>query len=227
MWNLSPDTRIGAHYRSEIKMDASGNVNFGLPTIPKTGNAQLDGVLGQLAAQAAANPLLQSGGVNGSIKLPSMTNVSFFTKLNPKWDVMADVQYTNWSTIEYLTFNRTSGAAPISTYENFKNAWRVSAGANYYLDDKWKLRGGIAWDQSPVQDAERTPRLPDADRLWLATGAQYTYGKNWKFDVGLAYEFVQNGSSNQNAGSTAQYGLIKGEYNVSAWIFGGQLTYSF
>ena len=227
MWNITPDTRIGAHYRSEIKLNASGNVNFGLPTIPSTGSAQLDAVLGQLALQAAANPLLQSGGISGSIKLPSVTNVSLFTKVNPKWDFMADVQYTNWSTIQYLTFDRASGAAPISTYENFKNAWRVSAGANYYLDDKWKLRGGIAWDQSPVQDAERTPRLPDADRMWLATGAQYIYDKNWKFDVGLAYEFVQNGSTNQNAGSTAQYGLIKGEYNVNAWLFGGQLAYSF
>jgi long-chain fatty acid transport protein len=227
MWNITPDTRIGMHYRSEIKMDASGNVDFGLPTIPKTGNAQLDAVLGQLALQAAANPLLQSGGVNGSIKLPSLTNVSFFTKVNPRWDFMADVQYTNWSTIEYLTFNRTNGAAPISTYENFKNTWRVSAGANYYPMDNWKLRGGVAWDQSPVQDAERTPRLPDADRFWLATGAQYTYQKNWKFDVGLAYEFVQSGSSNINAGSTAQYGLLKGSYDVNAWLIGGQVAYSF
>jgi long-chain fatty acid transport protein len=227
MWNIGRDTRIGAHYRSSIKYDASGNVNIGLPTIAKTGNAQLDTVLAGLQAQAAANPLLQSGGVTSSIKVPSTTNVSFFSRINPQWEVMADVQFTNWSTIEYLTFTRTTGTVLNSTYENFKDVWRVSGGVNYYLDDKWKLRGGMAWDQSPVQDAERTPRLPDADRFWLAAGAQYTYQKNWKFDVGFAYEFVDSGTSNQNAGSTQQYGLIKGSYDVNAWLLGGQVSYSF
>jgi long-chain fatty acid transport protein len=227
MWNITPDTRIGAHYRSSIKFDLSGNVNIGLPTIPQTGNAQLDGLLAQIAAQAAASPAAQNGGVSSNVEVPSTTNVSFFSKINPKWDIMADVQYTNWSTIQYLTFTRTTGAVLTSTYENFKNVWRVSAGANYYVDDNWKLRGGIAWDQSPVQDAERTPRLPDADRFWLAGGAQYTYAKQWKFDVGLAYEWVQSGSTNQNAGSTQQFGLIKGDYDVSAFILGGQVSYSF
>lgn len=227
MWNITPNTRIGVHYRSDIKYNASGNVNFGLPTIPSTGNPQLDGVLAALAAQAAANPNLQSGGVNGSIKVPSITNLSFFTKINPQWDFMADLQYTNWSTIQYLTFNRTNGAAPISTYENFRNTWRGSAGVNYYVNDAWKLRGGIAYDQSPVRDAERTPRLPDNNRFWLAGGAQYTYGKNWKFDLGVAYEFVDNATTNQNNGSTGQYGLIKGDYSVSAWLIGGQVAYSF
>ena len=227
MWNVTPDTRIGAHYRSSIKYSASGDINFDLPTIPKTGNAQIDGILAALAAQAAANPALQNGGVTSNIEVPSTTNVSFFSHVNPKWDIMGDVQYTNWSTIEYLTFTRTTGAVASSTYENFKNVWRVSGGANYYLDDKWKLRGGIAWDQSPVQDAQRTPRLPDADRFWLAGGAQYTYDRNWKFDVGVAYEWVQSGSSDQNAGSTAQYGLIKGNYDVSAWLVGAQVSYAF
>ena len=126
------------------KFDLSGNVNIGLPTIPQTGNAQLDGLLAQIAAQAAASPAAQNGGVSSNVEVPSTTNVSFFSEVNPKWDIMADVQYTNWSTIQYLTFTRTTGAVLTSTYENFKNVWRVSAGANYYVDDYWKLRGGIA-----------------------------------------------------------------------------------
>ena len=227
MWNITPDTRIGAHYRSSIKYNVSGNVNVGLPAIPKTGNPSLDGLLGLLAAGAAADPSAQSGGVTSNIELPSISNLSIYSKISPKWDVMADVQYTNWSTVQYLTFTRTTGTVLTSTYENFKNVWRVSAGANYYLDDSWKFRGGMAWDQSPVQDAERTPRLPDSDRFWLATGAQYTYSKQWKFDVGFAYEFVQSGSSNQNAGDTAANGLIKGNYDVNAWLLGGQVSYSF
>ncbi len=63
----------------------------------------------------------------------------------------------------------------------------MSAGANYWVNDQWKLRCGIAWDQSPVQDAERTPRLPDADRCGSPPAAVQVDAKQWKFDVGLAY----------------------------------------
>ena len=61
----------------------------------------------------------------------------------------------------------------------------------------------------------------------MATGAQYAWGKQWKFDVGFAYEFLSDMSSNQNAGDTAAYGLIKGNYTGGVWIVGGQVAYNF
>jgi len=140
---------------------------------------------------------------------------------------MADVQYTGWSTIENLTFVRTTGAVLSSTPENFKDTWRVSAGANYIWTDQWKFRGGIAWDQSPVNDQDRTPRLPDADRFWIAGGVQYAWTPQLKLDVGLSYIWLQNGSTNQNEGNTAQYGLIKGNYEGNVFLIGGQVSYSF
>ena len=42
-----------------------------------------------------------------------------------------------------------------TTPENFRNTWRVSAGANYRYSDNWTLRGGVAFDQSPVNDTDR------------------------------------------------------------------------
>ena len=225
MWNITPDTRIGAHYRSSIKYNIDGNVNFGNPALPA-----LPPTLAPIGAALvpAVNAQLASGGVTTEVKLPSTTNVSFYTRLNPKWDLMADVQWVDWSTIQELKFVRTGpGAALPPTPELFKDTWRLSAGASYYMDDKWKFRGGVAWDESPVQDAERTPRLPDTDRFWLAGGVQYAWSRQMKIDVGLAYIFIDSASSNQNAGSTAQYGLIKGSYDASVFVLGGQISYSF
>ena len=130
--------------------------------------------------------------------------MSFFSRINPNWEVMGDVQFTHVVGVQGTGAHpHRSGQGMPATPENFKDVWRVSAGANYIVDSTWKLRGGLAWDQSPVNDTDRTPRLPDADRFWVAAGAQYTYAKQWKFDVGLAYIWAQNASSNQNAGSTA------------------------
>jgi OOP family OmpA-OmpF porin len=160
--------------------------------------------------------------------VPATTNLSFFSRLNPKWEVMGDVQWTQWSVFNELAPIRTGPGRPIpATPENFKDVWRVAGGVNYLYDDNWKFRGGLAWDESPLNDTDRTPRLPDNDRFWVAGGAQYSWGKQWKFDVGVAYEFLSDMSSNQNAGSTDTYGLIKGHYTGGVLIVGGQVSYAF
>lgn len=160
--------------------------------------------------------------------------MSYFGKLNEQWDLMADVQYTGWGSIRQLTFTRSNGSPLQSTEENFRNTWRVAVGANYRHDSQWLFRGGLAYDQSPVQDAYRTVRLPDADRTWMALGAQYKFDPSLWLDVGAAYIWVRSASIN-DAGSTnlglppsaAQNGLVNGSFNNSTVLISGQLTYAF
>ena len=142
---------------------------------------------------------------------------------------MADVQWTGWSTVKDLTFKRTNGTTLSSTPENFKDVWRFSVGANYRYSDQWMFRGGIAFDQSPVRDEFRTPRLPDSDRTWLSAGMQYKWSPALKLDVGATYIFVKDMSINKNGDppSTSTYGLLKGNYSNDVVIVSGQVTYSF
>ncbi len=224
LWNVTPATRIGGHYRSSIKYNVDGNVNFDNPAMPA-----LPPSLAPIGAALApaVNNVLASGGVTSNIEMPSISNLSVYSRLNPNWEVMADIQFTDWSKIEYLTFTRTTGSVLSSTYENFRDTWRASVGASYFMGDKWKFRGGFAFDQSPVRDEQRTPRLPDSDRYWLSGGVQYAWSKQLKLDLGLTYIWTSSAPANDNAGSTLQNGLIKGSYDTSVLIVGGQMTYSF
>ena len=121
---------------------------------------------------------------------------------------------------------RSTGVVLQTTPENFRDTWRFSVGTNYRYSDKWTIRGGLAYDQSPVRDALRTPRLPDNDRTWLALGAQYKFSPSIALDFAWAYIFVRNPSINQNAGSTDANGLISGSYRSNVNIVGLQLTYT-
>jgi len=224
IWQFAPMTRIGAHYRSKIKYDVSGSVEFSNP-------AALGALPPTLAPVGAAiassvNKVLANGDVSIAIEMPDTTNVSIFHQFNNKWDVMADVQYTGWSSIQELKIVRSTGAVLSTTPENFRDTWRGSVGANYRYSDQWIFRGGLAYDQSPIRDAQRTPRLPDQDRTWIALGAQYRYSPSIALDFAWAYIFVRDPSSNQNAGSTAANGLISGSYRSNVNIVGLQLTYT-
>lgn len=238
-WNLGalyefgPDQRVGVQYRSALKYDVGGNVAFANPTLPTLPPGQLATVIGSLAA-GVNSALLYDSAVSSQIKLPEIVNVSYFGRLDPQWDLMADLQYTGWSSIQALTFTRSNGTPLQSTTENFRNAWRFAVGANYRYDGQWLLRGGLAYDQSPVQDGSRTVRLPDADRTWLALGARFTPDPKLWFDVGAAYIWVRSGSIDEigssNFGqppSAASSGLVNGSYDNNVVVFSVQLTYAF
>jgi long-chain fatty acid transport protein len=228
LWDVTPQTRIGGQYRSSIKYNIAANVDFcspgscsPLPALP----AQIAPVVGLLAANV--NRVLANGGVRADIELPDIANLSIFHRLDDRWDLMADVQYTRWSVFKELRFVRTTGALLSNTPENFEDAWRFSVGATYHWTDAWSFRGGLAYDQSPVTDVDRTPRLPDADRYWIAIGAQYRFNRNLALDAGFVYLPMKTPDIQQNAGSTPANALIKGNYDASVTILSAQVTYSF
>jgi long-chain fatty acid transport protein len=78
-----------------------------------------------------------------------------------------------------------------------------------------------------VNTVDRTARLPDSDRLWIAVGARYRFNRNLALDAGYVYIPMRNGDINQNAGSTASNGLVSGHYDANVNIFSAQLTYTF
>jgi long-chain fatty acid transport protein len=111
----------------------------------------------------------------------------------------------------------------------FKNSWRAGIGANYQLNNEWKLRFGYAYDKTPVQDQFRSPRLPDESRNWLAIGAQWAFSKQGALDFGYAHEFVDDASSNLAIPAAAPLpgGTLRGTYKADVNILGIQVRYSF
>ena len=113
--------------------------------------------------------------MKADLTLPDMASLSYYQKLNDKWDILGDVTWTGWSSIQELRIVRTTGSLLSVLPENFKDTWRFSAGVNYQYNDKTVLRAGVAYDQSPVNDIDRSARLPDNDRTWLTIGGRYKY----------------------------------------------------
>jgi long-chain fatty acid transport protein len=229
LYNLDDKSRIGAQYRSTIKYNVSGNVTYDIPALPALPPA-LAPTVGALANALNAARLYNSG-VGLDIELPDKFNLSYFGALNNRWDLMADVQWTGWSSIPVFKVVRTNGEVLQDQHWNYKDSWRYSVGTNYHYNDQWMFRGGLAYDETPTNDTDRSVRLPDSDRVWLSVGTQYKMSKNLTFDAGFTYIIGDGASINQLTNATAQdvavYGKVKGSYDASVTIFSGQVTYSF
>ena len=218
-------TRLGIAYRSKIKYNVAGTADFNNPAAL----GPLPPTLAPVGALIASgvNARLANGNVSLALEVPDSANFSFFRQLDSRWDVMGDVQFTGWSSVQELKIVRDNGVVLQVTPENFRDTWRVSVGANYHLSPEWMFRGGIAYDQTPVREADLTPRLPDGDRTWLSFGVQYRFSPQFIIEGGYTYISVKDPKINQNAGSTPTFGLVSGTYKSNVNIGSIQLTYNF
>jgi long-chain fatty acid transport protein len=211
LFNINPQTRIGAAYRSKIKYNLDGTVTF------------------------ANRPALLAAGlpdqsVTLAINMPDSLAFSAFHQLDDKWDLMADATRTGWSSFKELNVMKANGTSLSNTPENWKDTWRVSVGATHHYNEQWLARVGVAYDQSPVPDAYRTVRIPDADRTWLALGGQYKLSNQSKVDFGYAHLFVKTATMNQSAAANpdlAGKGYLTGSYSSSVDILSMQYAYNF
>ena len=203
---LSPTTRLGATYRSAIDYSLEGRVT--------------------VSGLGAAN-----GNIKADIKVPDSASVSLFSTVSPKWELMADITWTGWSTIKRLDIIRTSasaggavGSTVSSLLFNWKDTVRLGVGANYKLNEQTKLRFGVAFDPTPTNDIDRTPRLPDQDRTWVAVGVQYKPSKQGILEVGYAHEFVKDARISTTVPAA---GTLNGTFNNKADIISVQYSHAF
>jgi long-chain fatty acid transport protein len=219
--DLSDTARLGVHYRSAISYEVEGDATFGPPTATNPTGATI------IAAVSAPGAPLSNGPVSVDLKVPSSATLSYWQRLGSRVELLADVAWTEWSTVQELRVVRSSGSTLSVTPELWDDTWRAALGAAFTLNPQWKLRAGVAYDQTPVPDTTRTPRLPDGDRQWIAFGVGWSPTQSMALDFGYAHLFVEDVAINQNAGNTSAYGLLGGEQNTSLDIFSAQASYKF
>lgn len=182
MFQVTPSTRIGLAYRSELKFELEGHEAWAF-----TAPGALGGVV----------PALVDADVKGTLKTPANFSLAVSHKLDDKWQLLGDVTWTDWSVVNTLYVDHQQTGAPLQKLSyNFEDTWRIGLGANYQYNDAWKLRFGVAYDKAPVgSDADRTMTLPDSDRTWLSFGAKYALSKTSSLDFGYTHIFFDDAST--------------------------------
>jgi len=219
LFTLSPATKLGVSYRSEVKYHTKGDVvlsNDGSPLGAKS--------MAVLLAGGAQSQL------NADLTMPSTFILSVAQKLDDRWEMLGDVTRTGWSSIPKVDIMRTSGDKAQTLDTDFRDAWRVALGANYQYNDAWKLKFGVAYDQTPVKRAEtRLASLPDNDRVWFSFGTQWAPDKTSRVDFGVSYIVVRDSKINndQTKGEKLARGVIAGDYSGNIWLLGAQYSMSF
>jgi long-chain fatty acid transport protein len=211
LFAVSPATKVGVSYRSQVKYDLTGDIN----------------ITGPSAALNAS----RSSAAKASLDLPDTFILSGTHQLSDKVQLLGDISWTGWSSIPKLDVIRTSGAlsgqVAQSLDTDFRDSTRVAVGVNYQYRGDLKLKFGLAYDQTPVKGAStRLVSLPDNDRTWLSAGAQWKVGQGAIVDAGAAYLLLKNSQIDNNQLVDGR-GRVTGEYSANAWLFGLQYSRAF
>lgn len=199
---LRPDTRLGITFRSQARFDLEG-----------TGDVQA----------GSKTP------IKAQLNLPSSYSFALSHKLDDRIELLADAGRTNWSSIQSLVvYNKNNSAYVTALGYRFKDTWRYGFGANYTLNDEWKLRAGVALDKTPVQEeADRTMTLPDSDRKWLSVGARWSLSKTSSVDFGYSHIFFSNAPTARPARTATGTQIVLGEFKSSVDLYSVQYNINF
>lgn len=219
IFDLSENTRIGLSYRSAIDYDVEGTAHF-IP--PQVANPIGAGIV----ASASAGQLA-TGPASVDLELPEIAIVSLRQRIGSNFELLADVGYTAWSSVQELRVVRDTGETVSVTPEHWEDAWRFALGGSYALSPTLKLRAGIAYDESAVPDSTRTPRLPDVDRKWVAIGLNWRYSDMMSLDLGYAHLFSSDVPIDQDADNVAASALVRGHQASAIDIVSAQITVRF
>ena len=211
-WNIGMtfqpvDTvRIGLAYRSSIDHDAEGHT---------------DATMGTQAMRSD---------MKVSLKTPDTVTLSATWEATEALRLSGTARWSKWSNFDVLNV-RNADFAPLGMGElpvenHWDDTWFFSVGADYKIDSQWTVRGGVAYDQGPVENQYRVAVVPDTDRVWFSLGTSYNCTNNLTFDFGATYI--------KGVGDTDLYfkdntGAIKhGEYkSLDSYIFSAQMQYLF
>lgn len=179
------------------------------------------------------------GSGKGRLTTPETVMLTATWEATDRLRLSALARWANWSKFETMQFSmndpnpRATSLIPLlghdlntTTLENdWGSVWLYSLGADFKITDQWTIRGGIAYEDSPIKDPKkRTALIPDTKRLWLTCGASWTPNKNWQLDMGYGHIRGFGHRDLWSYDGTKKLGKFD---KMNAWMVGASLTYRF
>lgn len=220
MWSPLENLRFGVSYRSQIQHDAEGDLTIDQLSATAADGSDLSQYLGGILSQMKAY-----GDMDGaaSVTAPAWAMASVAWDVNDLVSLYGTFRWTDWSSFDELKIDGNG-----ETKSTIPNKWRDtylgSVGMDLRLTDWWTLRGGIAYESSPIANPRtRTAIIPDADRWWFAIGSSFKWSDNFQTDVSFAH---LHGVHERNLYDSN--GNKEGRFRkLDAYLLGLQMVYKF
>ena len=198
---------LGASYRSEVKVDVSGNAT-----------------LSNAALTAGGAPLPTTIGGDTDVTLPPQFTAGAAFKGIDKLVLEAGVRWEGWSKFKELAVHLDNGQIS-STPRDWKDAWGANVGGRYQMNDTVALLAGYVYGDTPVPDSTFDPSIPDAKTHVFCAGTDLNF-KPVTVAFSYGYQLLES-KHKDNALLPAGFPEANGKYKTDAHLVALSVGYKF
>jgi long-chain fatty acid transport protein len=200
LFELSPQTRVGVTYVSQVNLSFKDEMHF----------KNMEGTL--LGDALRASGLLDAQ-LKVDLNIPAQLAVGAYQALTDKLALVGTVNWQNWSRFSDIEIG-VADANTVTANLNYKDTYHAGLGAYYRIAEPWLLMAGFGYDTSPTSSSsDRSVVLPLGAQFRYAAGVQYDWSKD--FSIGVAYTLIDAGSAKVNSTGGRLKGEIEGEYDTN------------
>jgi long-chain fatty acid transport protein len=198
LFELSPQTRMGVTYISQVNLDFKDDLRF----------KNLEGTV--LGAALDANGLL-NGRLKINMNIPAQLAIGAYHAFTDKLALVGTVNWQNWSRFGQPEIS-VSDSNTVTADLGYKDTYHAGLGVYYRVADPWLLMAGFGYDTSPTSGSdERGPVLPLGAQYRYAAGVQYDWNED--FSIGAAYTLIDAGNAKVNRSGGPLKGDLEGDYD--------------
>jgi len=197
-WQYSDKGTFGMVYRAEMEIDLEGD----------------------LRVTDLALPLTPQSSFNMGWDNAQLLEIGIRHRLSDEWTLTANADWEDWSAFEtnVLSINDAPmGPLVVTLPRNWKDTYKFGIGALREQKNGRKLAFGIAYDTSPVDDADRTVDLPTDEQLRLSVAWGNDTGGRSAWGIGATLLWLGDGKVDQVAGGQR----FAGEFDKNWILFVG------
>jgi long-chain fatty acid transport protein len=213
LFEVSPQTRVGVTYVSQVNLDFKDDLRF--QNLQGTVLGGLLGAAGLLDAQLKIN-----------LNIPEQLALGAYHTLTENLALAGTINWQNWSRYGQPEIS-VADSNTVTDDLNYQDTYHAGIGAYYRVAAPWLLMAGFGYDTSPTSSSsERSPMLPLGATFRYAAGVQYDWSKN--LSIGTAYTLIDAGEAKINQSGGPLKGDLEGEYDTNFFhMFNLNVVYRF
>jgi long-chain fatty acid transport protein len=221
-WNLGVLWTINERHSTAFSFRSAMPVHY-------KGRVSVDNLTGTIAAVFGGASFTTS--IDTDITFPGAFTAAYRYSPNERWDIEADVTWTDWSQFDALDVTFGTSNAVLAGFDptlaEYDDTFSFALGTSYRLNDQWTVMGGyFFWEMAAQYDFTYTAAIPDGDKHGLSVGAQYKV--NDHLTVDLAYLFTFSPENTIDTSFRLTNGAnMDGDYSAAIHIVSLGLTYKF
>jgi long-chain fatty acid transport protein len=198
---------LGFTYRSPVHVGYDGDAQFdGVPTI--------------------MGPMSFSYSADARIDYPAVVAGAVSWQSTEKLRLEFVAEWTQWSTrdSQAVSIHAPAQFQQSPAIINWDDSWVLMLGAEYVLNDRWTLRCGYGYNQTPAPASTADPSLPAGDTHAIALGAGYRISEHATLDVACVVAYARRRELHSIQAQALQYA---GDYDAFSTYFSLGFTWNF